>query len=146
MPIITPLKTADFAQWKPLWEENCLHQIGQDVTRETWQRITNPRSAVHGLGAWDGKELAGILHYILHPTTGHLEEACYMQDVFVSPDHRRKGIARTLIEHLAAHGREQRWARIYWLAEANNEAAQNLYKTLGVKLDFTLHMLPCKEL
>jgi ribosomal protein S18 acetylase RimI-like enzyme len=66
----------------------------------------------------------------------------YMQDLYVHPDHRRKGIARKLVTYLAALGTAQGWARIYWLAEGKNEAAQRLYETLGLKLDFTLHVLP----
>jgi ribosomal protein S18 acetylase RimI-like enzyme len=69
-----------------------------------------------------------------------------MQDVFTAPAHRRRGVARQLIGELAAIGREQGWPRIYWLAEADNEAAQNLYATIGVKLDFTLHALPTAPL
>ncbi|MEC7029320.1 MAG: GNAT family N-acetyltransferase, partial [Pseudomonadota bacterium] len=63
-------------------------------------------------------------------------------DVYVDPDHRRKGIARKLVEYLAAIGQEQDWARIYWLAEQDNTAAQSLYKNVGIKLDFTLHVMP----
>ena len=64
-----------------------------------------------------------------------------MQDVYVDPAQRKQGIARRMIEALSREGKTQKWPRIYWLAERDNEAAQNLYKSLGVKLDFTLHVL-----
>ena len=47
-----------------------------------------------------------------------------------------------LVEKLIAHGKGERWARIYWLAEQKNPEAQALYNKLGVKLDFSLHVLP----
>ena len=56
--------------------------------------------------------------------------------------HRRKGYARALIAELAHIGKQKGWARIYWLADSRNEAAQTLYKTLGIRLDFSLHVLP----
>jgi RimJ/RimL family protein N-acetyltransferase len=37
---------------------------------------------------------------------------------------------------------QENWARIYWLADGSNDAAQRLYKNLGVKLDFSLHIMP----
>ena len=74
--------------------------------------------------------------------TGHLKPVCYMQDLFVNPDHRRKGVGRQLVTALAAVGTHEGWARMYWLAEAQNAEAQMLYRTLGLKLDFTLHVLP----
>ncbi len=139
---IRALQNKDFSAWLPLWDANCLHMIGADVTDETWKRLCDPRSPVNGFGAFVNGDLAGILHYILHPTTGHIEPVCYMQDLYIGPAYRRQGIARGLVETLAETGKKQGWTRVYWLAEANNPAAQNLYKTLGVKVDFTLHILP----
>lgn len=140
--VIRPLSADDFTGWLPLWDANNRGLVGEAVTTETWARLTGPGWPVHGLGAWIGGELAGILHYVLHPTTGNIKNVCYMQDLYVAPDHRRKGIGRALVLELAAIGKREGWARIYWLAESNNPAAQALYKTLGVRLDFTLHVLP----
>lgn len=140
--IIRAISKDDYDQWLPLWQENCLHQIDDDVTHETWGRLCEKRSPVNGLGAFAGDELQAILHYVLHPTTGSMANACYMQDLFVAPSHRRTGLAKQLVWELADIGKKEGWSRIYWLAEKNNEAAQNLYKNLGIKLDFTLHILP----
>lgn len=144
--MIRPLTRGDYDQWLPLWQANCLNQISDDVTAETWRRITNPKENVFGLGAFDDQEnLQGFLHYILHPTTGFKEPACYMQDLFVAEDHRRQGIAKQLVWELHVFGKAQRWARLYWLADKNDEAVQNLYKNLGIPMDFSLHMLQTQE-
>jgi ribosomal protein S18 acetylase RimI-like enzyme len=139
---IQPLTRDHYEPWLPLWQENCLHQISDDITHETWRRICDDGAPVFGLGAWQGKKLAGILHYVLHPTTGAITPACYMQDVFIAEDFRRQGLARALVNELAETGKREGWTRVYWLAEARNVAAQSLYKTLGIKVDFTLHILP----
>lgn len=98
---------------------------------------------VRGLGAKDKSgHLTGILHYVLHPVTGHIAPACYMQDVFVDPPHRRKGIARELVLYLTEIGKREDWARLYWIAEGDNKAAQALYQNLGLKLNFTFHVMP----
>lgn len=86
--------------------------------------------------------MAGMVHYITHPTTGSTKQVCYLQDVFVDPAHRKKGIARQLVIALAHLGKEEDWQRIYWIAENDNVAAQNLYKSIGVRLDFSFHVLP----
>jgi ribosomal protein S18 acetylase RimI-like enzyme len=65
-----------------------------------------------------------------------------MQDLYIDPASRRKGMARALVVALASLGATEGWTRLYWLAESKNEAAQNLYRTLGLKLDFTMHVLP----
>lgn len=138
---IRRLQPEDYDRWLVLWNANNQGHINQPVTQATWQRLMENQQ-VCGLAAFAGAEMAGLVHYILHPVTGHLKPVCYMQDLFVDPRHRRQGIAKTLITALAAQGQQQGWARLYWLAEAHNHEAQSLYKNLGLKLDFTLHVLP----
>lgn len=140
--LIRSLERKDYDAWLPLWNENSLNQISKDVTTETWRRLNNPKETVFGLGFFDQNELlCGILHYILHPTTGFKEPACYMQDLYTAKDRRRQGIAKQLVLELNAIGLKQNWARIYWFAENGNENVQNLYKNLGIPMDFTLFML-----
>lgn len=142
--IISLLQPSDYDDWLPLWLDNMEHLVDADVTAETWRRICDPNHAVKGLAyrADSAAPITGICHYVLHPTTGSIKPVCYMQDVFVDPAARRQGIARTLITTLAQMGKTQGWARIYWLAERKNDAAQRLYQSIGIKLDFTLHLFP----
>lgn len=138
---IRSLKPEDYDRWLLLWNANNQGHINETVTLSTWQRLMENQQ-VCGLAAFDGVDMTGLVHFILHPVTGHLEPVCYMQDLFVAPRHRRKGIARALVKALAKRGQDYGWARLYWLAEAQNHEAQSLYKDLGLKLDFTLHVLP----
>lgn len=140
--LIRSLERLDYNAWLPLWNANCLNQISDDITAETWRRLTNPKESVFGLGSFDDHgKLCGILHYILHPTTGFKEPACYMQDLFTAEECRRQGIAKQLVLELNTIGLKQNWARIYWFAENDNESVQNLYKNLGIPMNFTLFML-----
>lgn len=140
---VRPLQSTDYEGWLPLWDGNNLGHRDEAVTKQTWARLNDAQFPVHGLLALKDNQPVGLLHYIVHPTTGSLKNVCYMQDVYVDPTHRQQGIARAMIEELTRIGKtEKNWARIYWLAEASNEAAQRLYKNLGVKLDFTLHVMP----
>jgi len=140
--LIREFERGDYASWLPLWQENCEYKISDDVTAQTWQRLTHKAQKVHGLGLFNSDEvMIGFLHYILHPTTGCFNDACYMQDIFIATEHRGQGLAKRLMWELQDVRKKQNWSRIYWFAENSNLAAQNLYKTLGMKLDFSLHMI-----
>ncbi|MBI4031485.1 MAG: GNAT family N-acetyltransferase [Proteobacteria bacterium] len=139
---IEDLREKNFKEWLTLWDDNNGGRRNDAVTKETWSRLLNPVFPVHGFAARVDGRMAGLVHYILHPVTGHIQPVCYMQDLYVAPEFRQRGIARALVRRLAAIGKREGWARMYWLAETKNEAAQQLYKNLGVKLDFTLHVLP----
>jgi len=143
--MIRSLERNDYNQWLPLWQENCRHEISEDVTTETWRRLCHPKENVQGLGVFEKGTLLGFLHYILHPTTGYIEPACYMQDLYIHPGHRRHGYARRLIWELHEIGKKEHWARLYWFADKGDIAAQNLYKTLGIPMNFSLHMLPTRD-
>jgi len=138
---IRPLQQNDFPNWLPLWDGNNAGQRDTDVTTETWSRLMDEAAPVHGLAAIHKGEMAGLVHYILHPTTGAIAHACYMQDVYIDPKFRQQGLARKLVEEVVKIGKNEKWSRMYWIAESNNEAAQALYKNIGVKLDFTLHVM-----
>ena len=138
---VRPIQFDDFTDWLPLWIQNNQGQNNERVTAQTWQRITEQSENVFALGAFENKKLVGILHYILHPTTGHLSDACYMQDLFTDPAQRNKGIAKKMLQALYKEHKKQGWARIYWVAENDNAAAQRLYQSFGAKLDFSFHAL-----
>lgn len=143
MITIRPLEPGDYAEWLPLWDANNLGQVNAPLTQNTWQRLSDPADhQVNGMAAVEGGHVIGIMHYILHPTTGSLHPACYMQDLFVMPAHRGKGIARQLVMALEKQGKAEKWARIYWVADNTNEAAQALYRSLGIRLNFSFHVLP----
>src|SRR5690606_34914997 len=96
-PVIRPLQDEDFAQWLPLWDGNNQNTRDDAVTKETWSRMQNSGYPVFGIGAFFDDRLVGILHYVLHPTTGSVKLVGYMQDVYVDPDFRNRGIARALV-------------------------------------------------
>lgn len=143
---VRPLAPHDFPNWLPLWDGNNLGQRHEEITTSTWMRLMDDTIPVFGLCAIKNGEMAGLVHYVLHYTTGAIEPACYMQDVFVSPNFRKQGIAAQMVEALAEIGKARKWSRLYWLADNGNEAAQALYRNIGVKLDFNLHILPLKPI
>lgn len=142
MPVIRDIHEQDYKAWHRLWLANNKGQCDEDVTAETWNRLLLEIYPVHGLVAEKDGAVVGLLHYILHPVTGHIQPVCYMQDVFVDQAHRKQGIGTALIDHLAALGQSEKWARLYWLVENDNENAQNLYAHLGLKLNFSLFVHP----
>lgn len=141
--IVRPLIFEDFPKWLPLWDGNNLGQRDEDVTAHTWSRLVDVNNTqVNGLCAEQNGELLGIVHYILHHTTGAIKPVCYMQDVFVAPEHRRKGIGKRLVLEVTKIGGQERWARMYWITQENNMEAKAMYANFGIKLNFAFYVLP----
>lgn len=141
--VVRRLKFEDFPQWLPLWDGNNMGERNDAVTGETWARLIDPdNTQVNGLCAEQNGDLLGIVHYILHPTTGAINPVCYMQDVYVDPAHRRKGIGKRLVQEVTKIGSTEKWARMYWLTQDSNREAKAMYENFGIKLNFSFYVLP----
>lgn len=57
----------------------------------------------------------------------------WLEDVYVRPEHRRGGIGRAVMEHLAQLAQERGHVRLEWVALDWNEPAIVFYEGLGAK-------------
>jgi len=67
----------------------------------------------------------------------------WLEDLFVLPEHRRGGVGRALIEHLAQLTVARGWGRLEWSALDWNEPALAFYRRLGARAmpEWHLHRL-----
>jgi GNAT superfamily N-acetyltransferase len=79
--------------------------------------------------ASDRSGALGFASYVVHPYTWSEQATCHLEDLFVRPDARRRGVGRSLIEHVVDLGKTEGWARVYWMTEAGNQRARSLYDT-----------------
>jgi GNAT superfamily N-acetyltransferase len=100
-------------------------QVTDAEYARTWRRLLG-NDRVWGLGAQLDGRLVGITHYFFHTATWH-NEVCYLQDLFVDPAARGRGVARALIEAVATAARERRAERLYWHTQDHNATARALY-------------------
>lgn len=103
---IRMVRETDFAQWLPLWKGYQLFyktDIPETTTATTWSRFLDPAEPMHCAVAEAQGQLIGIVHYIEHRSCWTTGDYVYLQDLFVAPDIRGKGVGRALIEHVYAH-------------------------------------------
>ncbi len=62
-----------------------------------------------------------------------------LNDLFVTEQARRKGVAKVLMERAASFGKETGAARLMLATEVTNEQAQKLYEALGWKKDTSFY-------
>ena len=128
---IRRIEARDEARWLELWEGYCRfyeRALSEDKTRHTWARIMDAASPVHAIVAEraDG-HVIGIANYIIHDNTSTLTPICYLQDLFVDPEERARGVGQALIDWLVAEMKARGWSRLYWNTKENNYRARGLY-------------------
>ena len=78
-----------------------------------------------------GAELAGFVQlYPSYSSVGAMR-IYILNDLFVSPAHRRRGVARTLLAEAAAFGQAVGAARLELTTAHTNVLAQKLYESMG---------------
>lgn len=129
-PLIRAALPSDEADWRHLWRGYCdfyQAKLADEVTRRTWQRILDPDSAIMCIVAELDGQVVGFANCVVHENTWETSPVCYLEDLYVSPDARRQGVARALIEWLHNAMRAEGWARLYWMTQADNAQARRLY-------------------
>ena len=125
---IGPLDDGDRARWELLahgYKAFYESELADAEYERAWQRLV-AGDAVHALGARLDGTLVGFAHFFFHPTVW-LADACHLQDLFVDPAARNRGVARALIEAVAATARERGAFRLYWHTHTGNATARALY-------------------
>jgi GNAT superfamily N-acetyltransferase len=107
--------------------------IDEERNRAFFARFIDPSEDGMLLGAWHDGELLGYACLYWSFTSIAPGETVLMNDLYVDPSIRGKGVGRTLIEASTAVARERGAARLEWMTARTNATAQRLYDSTGAK-------------
>ena len=91
-----------------------------------------PPRAFCDLAAWDG-EPAGFALWFYSFSTFRGRHGLYLEDLFVRPAHRGRGLGAALLRHLAARCRAEGLPRLEWSVLDWNAPAIDFYRRLGAR-------------
>ena len=139
---IRPLLPADLPRLSPLFGAYLdFYGVPQEVQRRTnflAQRLGADDSTC--LGAFAGEELAGFA--LCHHTHNSLRlaPAWILHDLFVSPAHRRHGVAQSLLDAVHTRAAAAGACEVVLSTAQDNTAAQALYTRQGYREDATFRV------
>ena len=137
---VRPVEATDEGPWLALFRDYITFYeatVPEDVIALTWQRLLSRADNMMALVAADeaGRAL-GIAALVFHRSTWSPSWYCYLEDLFVAPAARGRGIGRALIEATYAEADRRGASRTYWATQEKNETARTLYDRLGQLTDF----------
>jgi GNAT superfamily N-acetyltransferase len=144
--LIAPLAPGDRAEWESLargYKAFYKTVIADADYHVAWQRLLQ-RDGVQGLGARIDGRLVGITHFLFHTSTWS-RAACYLEDLFVDPAARGRGVARALIVAVAERARAEGATRLYWLTHETNATARALYDKVAQCSGFLEYEYPMTQ-
>ena len=139
--IFREIRESDRAAWDVLWAgylEFYEQELSAEQTELTWSRLFDDSVRLHGFVAEVDGEVVGLAHCWFTHTTWLEKADLYLEDLFVAPLARRRGVGELLIQGCADFARESGSARLYWFTHKNNLSAQRLYDKVASRSEFII--------
>ncbi len=137
---IRPVTEADKPEWAALWKaylEFYETEVSEEVYDTTFARLCD--SEKHDqmclLAVKDGTPV-GLVHYIFHAHNWRVEDVCYLQDLYATPETRGTGVGRRLIEAVYMAADTAGCPSVYWMTQDFNQTARRLYDRIGILTPF----------
>jgi ribosomal protein S18 acetylase RimI-like enzyme len=128
---------ADLETLVPLFDAyRCFYRQSSDLERARCflkERLERDQSVI--FLAIDGGVAVGFMQLYPSFTSTGMARIFILNDLFVSPDGRRRGVGSALLEAAAEYGRSAGAVRLALSTELTNSTAQALYERTGWKRD-----------
>jgi GNAT superfamily N-acetyltransferase len=110
--------------------ENLEHEVRgtEDDLRE---QMFGVRPYIEGLVVEDEERVVGFALFFHNFSTFLCKPGIYLEDLFVVPEHRRRGHATALLRALAQVAVERGCGRFEWAVLDWNDSAKRFYRALG---------------
>jgi GNAT superfamily N-acetyltransferase len=145
---IRALEEKDKSQWIKLWAgylEFYKSTISPEQTELTWKRLINNELKMFGFVAESEEGVIGFTHCLFRPSTWTETDYCYLEDLFVDPNIRGKGVGRALMEKVFDLAKQKESKRVYWTTQEFNKTARVLYDTITPVSEFVQYRLPIAD-
>jgi GNAT superfamily N-acetyltransferase len=142
---IRAIEEKDKDQWLKLWAgylEFYKSTISSEQTELTWKRLINNELKMFGFVAESEEGVIGFTHCLFRPSTWTETDYCYLEDLFVDPNIRGKGIGRALMNKVVELAKEKKSKRVYWTTQEFNKTARVLYDSITPVSEFVQYRLP----
>jgi GNAT superfamily N-acetyltransferase len=115
----------------------CYEQLEHEVIgseEDLREHLFGERRYAEVLFAQDAETVVGFALFFHNYSTFLARPGLYLEDLFVLPEHRRRGWGRALLGAVARVAVERRCGRFEWAALNWNEPAIAFYRALGAEM------------
>lgn len=143
---IRPVRPTDHVAWRELFAGYAgfyRTEQTEQMAERVWSWLHDPRHEVQGLVAEDTDgTVVAIAHY--RPFARPLDSStgCFLDDLFVDPDHRGGGTVDALLAELRRLARQHGWTVVRWITQEDNYRARAAYDRVAARTDFLTYDMP----
>lgn len=136
-------EAADRAAFENLWASWQVHMGGNvpsEVTARSWGKMATEGSGLQALLALDGDEPLGfgIISRVPFAWTG--EDVFYLQDLFVVPRARGRGVGGALLNAIYSHADAAGAPQVFWMVDENDTELHGFYDRHAIRTPYNRYM------
>jgi GNAT superfamily N-acetyltransferase len=137
-PMIRPAEPRDVADLLRLVHELAVYEKLEHMAVGTpamlHDALFGPRRACEAVMVESGGRAVGFALYFITFSTFLCKPGLYLEDLFVEPAQRGKGLGKALLRHLARICVDRGYGRFEWRVLDWNEPSIKFYESLGAKV------------
>ena len=142
--MIREIKLTDKEQWENLYEGYAKFykvEMNKTILKTVWNWIHDKNHEVEGIVYEINNKIVGLAHYRKMPRPLRGQEIGFLDDLYVDPDYRRKGIGEKLLNYLKELSKSRGWNLVRWLTHDDSIKAKSLYDRVAEKTNWDLYEL-----
>lgn len=117
-------------------------EIDEGMLGTVWGWLHDEAHVVEGLVAVTEDGVVGIAHYRGMPSPLRAGDVCFLDDLFVDPPSRGRGVAAALVARVGEIARENGWPMVRWITKEDNRTARRLYDRIACCTDWKVYEMP----
>jgi len=142
--MIREIQLKDKAQWEKLYRDYADFykvEMNDKILQTVWKWLHNKNHEINGLVYEVNENIVGLAHYrrMARPLKG--QDIGFLDDLFVDPKHRGKGIGEKILNKLKEISKTKGWNLIRWITHNDNLKAKSLYDRVAKKTNWDLYEL-----
>jgi len=148
----------DFFEWKPLFQQYARfygHPVPDELSLTIWGWLADPQQNLFAFVAeekrmvevtnekgetstYESAHLVGFIHFCAVTRALHADVQLQIQDHYVEPPVRRKGVAKALVEAVKMDARGRGAANVAWAVASDNRVGRGMSDHLGHQTDWVV--------
>ncbi len=142
--MIREIRLDDKKQWETLYRgyaDFYKVEMNDKILNTVWEWIHDDNQDVCGLVYEQDNKIIGIAHYRKMPSPLRGKYIGFLDDLFVEPNHRKKGVGEKIIKEIKAISKRNNWNLVRWITRDDNIKAKSLYAKLSKKTNWEVFEL-----
>ena len=144
--VVSELCLQDRPEWEALYyayAEFYKVPMDQDILDTVWLWIFDQDNAFYALVAKDDTGCClGLMHYRAMPSPLRGKLVGFLDDLFIKPEYRGKGVVDALYQALNNDAADKGWPFMRWITAENNYRGRSVYDKLSDKTQWVTYQMP----